>query len=511
MNDIQSRFSHAAWLVITVLLGLTLFSLVMKSWILFFLLLGALLLIGVNQYRLMQQAELIERKLESAEEYRYQINEFENKLNEKSTVLAEKIAESNIQRRITHAMTSTMELDRILKIILESVIKILHHDRAVLLLLDEKKKSLVCAQSVNISIDRSQPPVLALNKAISPIITAIREARPLIISDVSQYRNELPFLVDEQADIPDQCVIIPLVAKERVVGIVIVDHMKTKRPFEEEDLRDLISYTQQAGITVLNARLYQTEKKFHIALKEEVDKARKELLDAQEQLIQTERLAALGEMAAVVAHEVKNPMASIRACAQTIEKSISGGKMFNQKYLHYINTEIDRLDTIVKSILAYSRPPDPRLLPFNLNILVSETIDFMNKEFQKEKIKIQIQQDKKIPQVMIDPEQTKQVLINILDNSIHFLKKRDEKSIRITTTTHSRGALLSIEDTGGGIEPNTIHKIFDPFFTTKTQGTGLGLAICRKLMDAQKGCISIHNRPNVGIRVDMEFKEAKKT
>lgn len=449
----------------------------------------------------------LNREHEEVEKIKSRLDDTHHKLNEKSHMLSEKIAESNIRRRITQAMISTMELSRILGIILEAVVKTLSHERATLLLLDEDERNLQVKQVVGLSVSKLDGLKVECSDEDNPFMRSMKEARPLIIRNAHQYKYMVPFLTGKNGEFPHEIVISPLIAKDKVVGLVLVDHLQTKRPFQEEDLRNLLSYTQQAGMAVLNARLYQTEKHFNEELSKEVEKARKKLLDAQAKLIQSERLAALGEMAAVVAHEVKNPMASIKACAQTIEQSIKRGTRFDQKYLYYIMKEVDRLDKIVRSILTFSKPSVPRLVLFDLNILIEETLDFMHEEFSNEGVKIKKSLRSDLPRIMIDPEQTKQVLINLLGNSLFFLKNKKQKIITVVTVLSNTCVRLSVEDTGGGIDPKIVHKIFEPFFTTKTQGTGLGLAICHKIVESQKGTIEVHNRPGIGTRMDILFPE----
>ncbi|MFH1380173.1 MAG: ATP-binding protein [bacterium] len=473
-------------------------------------LLISILLFAVLSKMSQQLVELI-HQVDQTLEYKNQFEDLNRKILEKSSALTEKIAESNIQSRITQAMISTMDLSKVLAVILEAVMKIARHDRAVLFLLNDSGSSLDAKQSVGFSSGKVVNFHLPMNAQGNPFYQTMQEARPVIIGEAEKYRSELYALADEHDEFPGELIANPLIAKDKVVGLIVVDHLKTKRKFEEEDLRNLLAYTQLAGMAVLNARLFQTEQNFHKELSVEVEKARNALLDAQELLIQSERLAALGEMAAVVAHEVKNPLASIRACAQSIDKSIQKGEKFDIKYLNYIHKEIDRLDNIVRSILMYSRPAKPKLLPFDLNIVVDETLDFMKKEIQAEKINLEKIFEPHSIKVNIDPEHTRQVLMNLVNNSIHFLKDKKIKNLIVKTAVVNTTAVLSVEDTGGGIDPKIVNKIFEPFFTTKTQGTGLGLAICYKIVKAENAEINLHNNPGKGIRLDIVFPLIKQS
>ncbi|MCI0474556.1 MAG: ATP-binding protein, partial [Ignavibacteria bacterium] len=292
--------------------------------------------------------------------------------------------------------------------------------------------------------------------------------------------------------------VVPLEARGKIIGVMVVDSIKSKRPLGENDLRDLLIFTNQAGLAIENARLYETEKKFKEELQQQVNIAIKKLQDTQNQLIQSEKLAALGEMSAIVTHEIRNPLSTIRGSAELISDTITQDHP-GRKYLAFVLQEVDRLNRIVTDILAFSRTPQLILVKTQINEIIEQLILFLEaSDFVKFGIQCYKELDKKLPIMSVDPEQVKQVLLNIIQNACHFMSNSKIKELGIKTYSDVQYMYIDISDTGPGIPPENMKKIFDPFFTTRVKGTGLGLSISRNIITAHGGEISVKSQVGVG-------------
>ncbi|MFB0527902.1 MAG: sensor histidine kinase, partial [bacterium] len=304
---------------------------------------------------------------------------------------------------------------------------------------------------------------------------------------------------------------VPLVAKEKVNGVLLVDNLHSGRPIEEEDLRSLVTFTNQAGLAIENAGLYDTEKRFSEELRHQVELAKKELKEAQAHLIHSERLAAIGEMSVIVAHEVRNPMSSIRSCAQRIHKAVEE-KNPNKKYTNYIMQEVDRLERIVKDMLTVTRQPKPNLVEEHVNRVIEEILLHMDDEIRKSGVALTKELDQNLPAIPVDPALLKQVILNMINNALFFMQDREKKELKIATCQERRLLRIRISDTGPGIPAHNRKRVFEPFFSTKPQGTGLGLAICQRIVLAHEGKIELESEMDKGttFTVSLPVKRTKK-
>jgi len=214
-------------------------------------------------------------------------------------------------------------------------------------------------------------------------------------------------------------------------------------------------------------------------------------MEIYSRLREKERLAALGEMAAGLAHEIRNPLGAIKGAAQYLDPT--AGKP-ESKFLQVIIDEVDRLNRVVTQFLDYSKPHTVDLQPVDLSKLAEKTLELMKPSLRPE-IEIEYNPSKIQAHVMASPEQLRQVLINLLQNSQIALEGKAGGLIRVSVLVEGefshREVVLSVEDTGHGIKKENLDKLFIPFFTTSPQGTGLGLSISYKIVEAHRGRIEV--------------------
>lgn len=183
-------------------------------------------------------------------------------------------------------------------------------------------------------------------------------------------------------------------------------------------------------------------------------------------------------------------------------------KVFLKKFAAIVGSEVERIDQIVNQLMEFSKPAPPTPKPTAIHQLIDETLDFLNSQFIHNHIKIQRHYDPHQTHIMIDPNQIRQVLLNLLLNAIDAIHKEGTISIR-TYTKHEHTFTISIHDTGEGIPPKIIKNIFDPFITQKNNGTGLGLTISRTIIEEHHGHIKVQSPKNKGTTFIIELPVGK--
>ncbi|MFZ9594943.1 MAG: two-component system sensor histidine kinase NtrB [Bdellovibrionia bacterium] len=204
-----------------------------------------------------------------------------------------------------------------------------------------------------------------------------------------------------------------------------------------------------------------------------------------------ERLAALGEMAAGLAHEIRNPLGAIKGAAQFLDPSADRPE---SRFLKIIIEEVDRLNQVVTDFLDYSKPFSSEMVAVDLSKLSEKTVEFMRPSIRPELV-LEVHSSREKAMVLASGEKMRQVLINLIQNAQNALESRSSGLIRVRVSVggdfQDEGVVLSVEDTGVGIKKENLEKLFIPFFTTSPRGTGLGLSISQKIVEAHRGRMEV--------------------
>jgi signal transduction histidine kinase len=228
----------------------------------------------------------------------------------------------------------------------------------------------------------------------------------------------------------------------------------------------------------------------------------------QEQLARADRLATIGEMAAAMAHEIRNPLTAISGVLSVLARDFRPEDP-RHKVLQETHLVIGRLNKSVEDILHYSRPSAPRLQAVSLGEVVDRTFSLVEGEAKKVRVRLVREPANGIdPVVNVDPQQVQQVLVNLILNALQASAAEGEIRVR-TFRREDNGtegpACIEIEDNGKGMSPEETARAFQPFFSTKAQGTGLGLAIARQIVEGHEGAISLDSTLGKGTRVRVDF------
>jgi signal transduction histidine kinase len=234
-------------------------------------------------------------------------------------------------------------------------------------------------------------------------------------------------------------------------------------------------------------------------------KALAEKEEAQKRLIHAERLAALGSVAAGVAHEVKNPLAILLQGIEFMKNALKNDARLLDVTQRMEKT-VHRVDNIIKGLLSYSRDISLKMEELDIVPIIEETLSFMDHQIDNKHIHVKKQHAPNLPKIIIDSDQIKQVFTNVFMNAIEAMDDGGILGIRIDADQDEKKqphVKIAVSDTGKGIDEGVIRKIFDPFFTTKSneRNTGLGLSISKGIIDKHRGTIEIESEPGRGTRV----------
>ena len=268
-------------------------------------------------------------------------------------------------------------------------------------------------------------------------------------------------------------------SEDDLYGFIALRDDRLRDAFSREEVQLLAGLANQVAVTIENSQVYQ-------------------------QMKEKDRLAALGEMAAGLAHEIRNPLGSIKASAQYLTET-SGLPEDGAEFLDIIVDEVDRLNRVVSSFLDYARPAHSDPEPIHVNAAVELTLQFLRPECDSVDVTLHVAMAQDLPRVRIDIEHLRQVLINLVQNAVQamtsggdiFVETLIQESYRLGDRAR-RWVQISVRDTGPGIAPGLLANLFVPFVTTKQQGTGLGLAISQRIISEAGGRIGVRSREGVG-------------
>jgi signal transduction histidine kinase len=211
-----------------------------------------------------------------------------------------------------------------------------------------------------------------------------------------------------------------------------------------------------------------------------------------QQMERADRLASVGEMAAGIAHEIKNPLTGIAAAISIIKDDF---KVEDSRYeiLNEVLEQVKRLDKTVNDLLFFGKPSPPEFVYADINEILKKTLSFASQYKGGRNIEKKLEISEDIPFVYVDPKQIQQVFLNLILNAFQAMPGGGVLSLitEVVVKKEKRFVVIRISDTGDGIPEQVLSKLFTPFFTTKAQGTGLGLAICHKIISQHEGVLDV--------------------
>lgn len=315
------------------------------------------------------------------------------------------------------------------------------------------------------------------NSECGKYITALN--RPV---DIGELRDKFPTLEDLGfIGAFRDGLVVPLVFQATLRGVLVIAGKESGQRYQADDIEFLSILASQTAVSIENARLYESERE-----------ALEKLQKTQKMLVQSERLAALGELSAKIAHEVNNPLGIIKNYLHLTSR-VTGEDERVQEYVEIIKQEIDRIASIVRQLLDFHRPRAVQLARVDLTKVVKEVLSLMARQLADANVTTELVVQDDFPKIMAWADGLKQVFLNLLINARDVMK--DGGTIKIGMTADSQLVRMCFEDSGPGIEAENIPHIFEPFFTTKAagSGTGLGLSVCYGIVSNHGGSIRFRN------------------
>jgi len=285
-------------------------------------------------------------------------------------------------------------------------------------------------------------------------------------------------------------VAVPLATKGRVIGVLLADNIFSSRPISEEQVNILELFASPAALAIDNARTYAE-------LKLSLEQRR----EAQEALIQSERLATVGRLAAHVAHEIRNPLTTVGGFARSILKAPEDGVRV-RRAAGIIAEEVLRLEGILSEVMDFTRPARVMPRPVDVNELVSKCLALLEEEAAESGIALEFLPGEGLSLCALDETQIHQVLLNLIRNAFEALLDQQDREaparVVVSTRAVEDAVELDVLDNGPGLPPDLVEDIFEPFISGKVAGTGLGLAVGRKIMLDHGGDIRVSSEPGRG-------------
>ena len=271
--------------------------------------------------------------------------------------------------------------------------------------------------------------------------------------------------------------VVPIFSKERLLGFILLGKKRSEKDYTVEELELLEAFANQAALAISRALIYRD-----ISLKDK-------------QIMQAEKMAAIGELAAGIAHEIRNPLGIITGSAETVRKHED--QKIREEMTRYILEESKRINGLISSFLDFARPKEPKLMSCDLKEVLEKTLLLLSPQARTLGVEIK----KEIPQAplqtSIDPDQMRQAFTNLGVNALEAMPQGGV--LKVTALENARDkVVIRFSDTGKGIPNELKAKVFDPFFTTKEGGTGLGLSIAHRIITQHGGSLGVEGGEGKG-------------
>ena len=382
--------------------------------------------------------------------------------------------------KFSKAMISILDLQSLSKKIIETITQTMGVEKASFFIVNGEKGGYSLFESKNIKMTAStsqfpkDDPLPHYLQKIGEIIIREELAKGANIPELNDVIKKMSLLEAE--------VSIPLIWKGQLIGIINLSHKFNKDIYSHEDIELLNTLANQTAIALENARLYEDLKR------------------SKSYIRRADRLASLGTLTAGLAHEIRNPLVAIKTLTQLLPDRLDDEE-FRDQFLKLASGEVDRISSLVNELLNFARPSDPKLESENINAILDGMILLVSTETKKKQITVFRNFAPDLPPIQIDPEQIKQVFLNILLNAIAATPENGQVIVKTRSFIKPGGepyVQIEFTDTGCGIPEEHIEEIFNPFFTTKTSGSGLGLSISNQIVQDHRGYIDVESQLDKG-------------
>jgi signal transduction histidine kinase len=401
---------------------------------------------------------------------------------------------------LVQTLNSTLVLNQVLEQVLDAVMKITRAERGFLLLADTSDEAgryqLVAGLRLRTARKRNGPGPIGEVQGISTSVVrkAIESGETVAtgnaVADPSLGMAQSVILMDLRT-----IVCIPLRSPRaetqpdkgysRALGAIYVDNQETSAPFSPDSLRAAEALARHAALAIENAQLFEREQR-----------TIEELRIAQKQLLQSEKLATIGQMAAGIAHELNTPLTYIMGNLELLQ--VHELAESQRDMMRSIARGAERIKGLAQSLLAFSRPSQEEMLPLSPNEIIERSLELCHYQILKGGVRLERSLAPTLPRIMGVSNQIEMALINLVVNAIQAMEGGG--CLRVTSRLQGEEVEILVADTGPGIPDDVQARIFEPFFTTKPEGrgTGLGLSTVQMVVERHRGKVDFSSKPGDG-------------
>jgi two-component system sensor histidine kinase HydH len=401
---------------------------------------------------------------------------------------ARQLSETRLLLDLSRTTSGVLDSASILDVAADFLVRLLDVSNCYILLYDDQAKLLRGAASSATHRDFFRTVTIPLDSD-SLAAHVARTLQPIAIADMENtpggHNDELARRFEEKAVLG-----LPLTSRDDLIGVVIADDTRGPRLFGPELIELAEATCGQLALSIANARLYES-----------LWMSYAELAAARAEMVKRERLAALGELSAIVAHEVRNPLGVIYNAVTSLRRllKVEGDSAM---LLDILSEESDRLNRIVADLLDFTRPRTPILQPEDMGKVLMDALEAARIQGGPEakSVSYDVEVQPHLAPVHMDRRLIRQALVNVAVNALQAMPQGGTVRVRCRRELHDNRdhVRIDISDQGMGIPTELLHRVFEPFFTTKAQGTGLGLAVVRRILEEHRGEIAVDSAPGRG-------------
>jgi len=393
------------------------------------------------------------------------------------------------------AILSVLDLDQLLSVIMNLLFSVCQISRAIIMLVNEEKGCLEYIHGVGFepeAFEAIKNYKVPLHRVSNMLVRVTNTGRAEYIPEIEGSSLKKDNILLRQGK-PVSAFVVPLITRSKVIGVMATDGVEGKGV--PEDTREILAiFAPQIAIAIENAKLYRN-------LQDKME----ELKHSQALLSRAEKFSFLGNLAARLAHEIKNPLTAIGTFIQLLPHKYDDEE-FRRDFYQVAMDETMRVNNLITELLDLVRPKESHFAYGDLHDLIEKMVLLVSPQSREKRIQIKRRYDPAAGQIWMDSEKMKQVILNLLSNALEFTPQ--DGKIEIGTKCQSedgdpRTLSIEVSDNGVGIQPADINRVFDPYFTTKHkssihQGTGLGLFITYQHVQDHRGTIEVRSRVNEG-------------
>jgi signal transduction histidine kinase len=396
--------------------------------------------------------------------------------------------------RLSQSVFSMVRFDQLLGQIIELTVQVLRADEASIMLFDDRGRLYVAASTgLNDEIMRSTR--VALCEPIAGRVAA--DGKPVILGE--EINERLP--AGDRRTMISSSIVHPILTRSKAFGILNVNRIAIPDVFTQADLDKATVFVSHIVQAIENAKLFD-ELERRVA---ELNRANEQLEFRQRQVIQAEKLSAIGNLVAGVAHELNNPLTAVMGFSEFL--LMADCPVTIKATLQKIHSAANRCRKIIQNLLSFSREQESRHRTTCLNELATDVLEFAARGLADKGVETVSDYEEGLPKVCIDADRMKQVLLGIINNAVAAMDGRPTRRLTVRTWSEANRVFLSVTDTGVGIPEENLTKVFDPFFTTREvgQGVGLGLSTCYAVVEKFGGAVRVDSTLGCGATFTIEL------